>query len=204
MFKINLTNYSDKWTLGKTHKQPRPMFPIIAGNMLVCLHGGGLWARLQLNTALWTLAQSKQWRRGSTEGNTAGQKQVWKTKLIENRHRSSEQQGGGDGWERGLKSTVGDHLRKEPHRILSDLMWREGCFMFSEKQMAHFEDLMRQKWSRLRLSLCIKIRLPSVARGEWDLHLHQRWSRSCSLSERLCAAVCRRCFCWPLLFSRLF
>lgn len=54
------------------------------------------------------------------------------------------------------ESTVRDHLRKEPHkrrrqkslslpRILSSLMWREGCFMCSEKQTAHFEDLMRQK-----------------------------------------------------------
>lgn len=108
MFKINLTNYGGKWTLGKTRKQPRPMFPTIAGNMSVCLLGGGLWVRLQLNTVLWsTLAQSKQCRRGSTEGNAAGQKQVWKTKLIENRHLWSEQQGGGDGWERGLKVQSG-------------------------------------------------------------------------------------------------
>lgn len=42
MFKINLTNYGGKLTLGKTHKQPRPMFPTIAGNMSVCLLGGGL------------------------------------------------------------------------------------------------------------------------------------------------------------------
>lgn len=131
MLKINWTNYSVKWTLGRTHKQPRLMFPSIAGNMSVCLRGGGLWARLKLNTVLWsTLAQSKQCICGSTEGNTAGQKQVWKSKLIENRHLWSEQQGGGDGWERGLKVRSCDHLKgaAQKKKAESSLPWCGGKY----------------------------------------------------------------------------